>query len=260
MLKHSEFNAELKKGLNKMTLKNLFLLRAFAEGDDEGDKGDEGHKDTINFEQLIASARKEEKEKLYPRIKKLEEENKDLIKNTNEYLVKIGTLQKEIDELKSKKGDNEEITKLQGQIATLEAENKTLKESTPNEEDIRSQIEKEYEVKLYRTEQLTAHKEDILSVFEGDIKGTTKEEIDKSIETVKEKTLEIKKALGLDTKPTDTKKQDKKQEDKKQDKQLKAPVANPAQEDDDEFDADYVRNLDPRSPEYAEWRKKMGLK
>ena len=146
MLKHSEFNAELKKGLTKMSLRNLFLLKAFAEsGDGSGEEGEK--KDPINFEQLIASARKEEKDKLYPRIKKLEDENKDLVKNSNDYLVKIGTLQKEIDELKSKKGDNEEITKLQSQIATLEAENKTLKESTPNEEAIRTQIEKEYAVR-----------------------------------------------------------------------------------------------------------------
>ena len=31
-------------------------------------------------------------------------------------------------------------------------------------------------------------------------------------------------------------------------------------EDGEEFDAEYVRNLDPRSKEYAEFRKKMGLK
>ena len=259
MLKHSEFNAEHKKGLNLSELiMRPFLLKAFAE---EQDPPQDPPKDnTINYEQLIASARKEEKEKLYPRLKKLEDENKTLTTSVNGYLLKIAEVQKELDEAKSSKGDNEEITKLQGQITTLEAENKTLKESTPNAEAIRAQIEKEYEVKLYRTEQLNEHKEEILSVFENDIVGATKEEIDKSIEAVKTKTIEIKKALGLDTegKKDDKKKDDKK--DPKSEKQKKAPVANPAVDDDDKFDADYVRNLDPHSKEYAEWRKKMGLK
>ena len=44
-------------------------------------------------------------------------------------------------------------------------------------------------------------------------------------------------------------------------KQKKAPASNPATDGDgEEFDAEYIRNLDPRSKEYAEFRKKMGLR
>ena len=39
---------------------------------------------TVNFEDLIANARKQEKDKLYPQIKKLEEENRK-IKITNTF-------------------------------------------------------------------------------------------------------------------------------------------------------------------------------
>ena len=61
MLKHSEFNAEHKKGLNLSELiMRPFLLKAFAEEQDPPQ--DTPKYNTINYEHLIASARKEEKE------------------------------------------------------------------------------------------------------------------------------------------------------------------------------------------------------
>lgn len=235
------------------------LLRAFA---DEGDNGNgEGGEGTpqINFETLIANARKEEKEKLYPRIKKLEDENKALVQTNNDNLMKLAQTQRELDDLKANNGESQKVKDLETQLANAQAEIKTLKESTPNEEEIRSRIEAEYEVKMYRTTKLSEGSDKILAVFAEEVKGNTKEEIDASFDKAVEKTLQTKKQLGLvddNGNPIETKKTTKK-EDKKT---VTPPVANPSSEEDDKFDLDYVQNLDPRSKEYAEFRKKMGLR
>lgn len=235
------------------------LLRAFA---DEGDNGGEGNEGTpqINFETLIANARKEEKEKLYPRIKKLEDENKALVQTNNDNLMKLAQTQRELDDLKANNGESQKVKDLETQLANAQAEIKTLKESTPNEEEIRSRIEAEYEVKMYRTTKLSEGSDRILAVFADEVKGNTKEEIDASFDKAVEKTLQTKKQLGLvdeNGNPIETKKSPAKKEDKKT---VTPPVANPSAEEDDKFDMDYVQSLDPRSKEYAEFRKKMGLR
>ena len=75
MFTKSGFIAKQSTDLSKQRgLYRGLLLRAFAdEGDNgAGDNGGNGdNSPQINFETLIANARKEEKEKLYPRIKKL---------------------------------------------------------------------------------------------------------------------------------------------------------------------------------------------
>ena len=235
------------------------LLRAFAdEGDNGGSEGNEPAQQ-INFETLIANARKEEKEKLYPRIKKLEDENKALVQTNNDNLMKLATAQRELDELKANNGESQKVKDLETQLANAQAEITTLKESTPNEEEIRARIEAEYEVKMYRTTKLSEGSDKILAVFADEVKGATKEEIDASFDRAVEKTVQTKKQLGLvddEGNPIETKKSPKK-EDKKS---VTPPVANPSTEEDEKFDLDYVQNLDPRSKEYAEFRKKMGLR
>ena len=54
---------------------------------------------TVNFEDLIANARKQEKDKLYPQIKKLEEEKKKLVEKNNQHLLTIGEKDARIKEL-----------------------------------------------------------------------------------------------------------------------------------------------------------------
>jgi hypothetical protein len=58
----------------KGLLTSMFL-KAYADGEDDDPPAGGKEKDPpqLNFEQLIANARKEEKDKLYPRIKKLED-------------------------------------------------------------------------------------------------------------------------------------------------------------------------------------------
>ena len=235
------------------------LMRAFAdEGEDGGaNAGGDNTNPPINFETLIANARKEEKEKLYPRIKKLEDENKALVQNNNDNLMKLAQVQRELDELKANNGESQKIKDLETQLANSQAEIKTLKENTPKEEEIRARIEAEYEVKMYRTTKLSEGSDKILAVFADEVKGNTKEEIDASFERAVEKTLQTKKQLGLvDDKgnPIESPKK------KKEVKNNTPPVANPSDEEDDKFDLEYVQNLDPRSKEYAEFRKKMGLR
>ena len=231
----------------------------------------------INYEQLIAQARKEEKEKLYPRIKKLEDDNAALVKTGNDNLIKIGdltqtvnTLTKELESYKKGEKTSEEVEALKTKIATLTEENEKLKKETPNAEEIRKQIEAEYEVKLYLKEQTEANKDLILSSFMSDVQGKTKEEIDASIQSAKDKSLAIKKELGLvdeDGNPVEkTSKKSKKSEGKKPQQSntegnSKPPVANPTDGADSisSFDPEYIRNLDPRSEEYKEFRKSLGL-
>ena len=212
----------------------------------------------INFEQAIAQARKEEKDKLYPRIKKAEDEVKTLTASVNKYLLENAALKDELEKAKNQPADPK-VKELEDKVKSLENENKTLKENTPNEEEIRQKVEAEYEVKLYAQEQIAAHKGSIISILIPEIKGNTKEEIDSAIASAKEKTISIKKDLGIEVDEDGEKNKNKSKEPAP--KQKKAPPANPASEEDgEEYDAEYIRNLDPRSKEYAEFRKKLGLR
>ena len=256
MQKRSVFNAE--HGSTTTTLSkflNLLSIPAYAdEGENTGtdattDDSTTPNQPPINFEQMIAQARKEEKDKLYPRLKKLEEENKNLSASVNKYLLENASLKADL-EKQSESKDDSVLKSLQEEIETLKAENTSLKESTPNEEDIRKKIEEEFEVKMYIKDKLTENANEILSIFTSEVIGSTKEEVDEAIEKAKEKTTAVKKDLGLDKPPVEEKKE----------KTKKAPPATPPTDDAGEYDADYVRNLDPRSDEYKEFRKKMGLK
>lgn len=258
----SVLTAEMNRGFIFKThrIMERLALRAFAEEGAETPGSDDGGATppSVNFEQMIAQARKEEKDKLYPRIKKAEDENKTLTASVNKYLLENAALKDEIEKLKNNSGNDAKVQELEGKIKTLEEENKSLKENAPNEEAIRQRIEAEFEVKMYAQEQINANKDSIISILIPEITGKTKEEIDSAITSAKEKTKTIKKDLGLDVDEDDKSKGNKTTAPQKQ---KKAPAAAPAVDDDgDEFDAEYVRNLDPRSPEYAEFRKKMGLK
>lgn len=255
-------NAE-RKGLFKWLISALSVCAYADEGTATPNAGAEPTSPPpVNFEALIAQARKEEKDKLYPQITKLKAEKESLTTSLNNLLLENGALKEELEKLKStsavKPEDSEVYKALQTKFDELTAENETLKKA-PNEAEIRKQLEAEYEVKLYRNEQLEKNKGEILSMLTEDIKGTTKEEIDAAIAAAKEKTLSVKKDLGLvDDKgnPIVTNTTAPSKEPVKRVPQV-APAENNGAET---FDAEYVRNLDPRSAEYAEFRKKMGLK
>lgn len=243
-----------KRGLFKWLISALSLC-AFA----EEPEGDNSPAPQANFETLIAQARKEEKAKLYPQIEKLKGEKETLTNSLNTLLLENAALKEEVEKYKSKKVDEEkpedsEVYKdLKQKYDTLTAEMENLKNNTPNEAEIRKQLEAEYEVKLYRTEQLEKNKDEILSMLAESVTGNTKEEIDAAIAAAKEKTISVKKDLGI--------LDDKGEPIQKPTTPQRAPaVAPPVDNGSETFDAEYIRNLDPKSKEYSEFRKKMGLK
>lgn len=252
------FKAELNNRFSTM-LRRL-VLNAFAE--EVGGEGEEGgnNQTNVNFEQMIAQARKEEKDKLYPRIKKAEDEVKTLTASVNKYLLENATLKDELEKVKNKPVDDSKVKELEKEIARLTEENTTLKENTPNADTIREEIKAEYELKMYIQEQVNANKDSIISILIPEITGKTKEEVDSAIAKAKEKTISVKKDLGIEV---DDEGNNKKQTSTKvtgNTKQKRVPASNPPATEEESFDADYIRNLDPRSKEYAEFRKKLGLK
>jgi hypothetical protein len=262
MYNHSAITAEKKIGnLFKFPYSKAHLFSIIAKADEGGEPTPTSQ---VNFEQAIALARKEEKDKLYPQLTKLKEENKAITQSLNDSLLREAQLKTELEELKKADNGSARIAELEAEIEKLKGEKQSILDSAPKEDDIRAKVEKEYEVKYYRDSQITANRDDILPVFDAEVTGATKEEVDASIAAVKQKTIEIYKAMGL---------VDEKGNIKKPTAPAPTtppattpttppatpPVANPSAEE-ETFDLEYVKNLDPRSPEYAEWRKKQGLK
>ena len=267
MLNKRGFTAERNRNL----LSRLFINACADEGEPTSEPSSTGINsvststsiptNTINYEELIAHARKEEKDKLYPRMKKLEDDNKALTEKHNQTLIELGTARQRIAELEAS-GESEEVAKLKKDLADSQAEVGRLKASAPNEEAIRKEIEAEYEVKLYTQKKVSEGSDSILPIFAGDVQGKTKEEVDAAFEAAVNKTIETKKQLGLldaDGNPVDLKKSSTKKKSPEGTPSA-PPVANPSTKGDEGFDFEYVQNLDPRSPEYAEFRKKMGLR
>lgn len=225
----------------------------------------------INYEDLVARARKEEKDKLYGQIRGLKDDLKLMTKSNNDNLLKVGQLQAELDALKSG-GDSEEVTQLKNKITSLETEIANLKSSAVDEKTLRESIEAEfkadYEVKLYRIEKLGTEdvKNGVLPMFLDAITGKTKEEIDASIQEAMNKTAQAREQLGIksdggssatntNTSPAST-------------HSFGNTVVNPVDPSHSAFegatDFDFVRNLDLNNPEdfkkYKEWKSKVGLR
>lgn len=204
---------------------------------------------TINVEDLMAKARKEEKDKLYPRIEQLEKALDSMTKSNNENLIKVATLEKDLNDKES-----ESLTKLRKEVKDLKEKLKVAEESTVSEESIRAEIEKEYEVKFYKSEKLNELKDAILPTFTDLIDGNTVEEIDTNIEVAKTKTLETKKLLGLvDDEGNPIIK------DATQTAPPKPKAMNPSDNSFTEvFNEENVRSM--TREDYAKWRESKGLK
>ena len=241
-------------------------VHADEEGGDEPKEGDEPkNTPTINYEDLISKARAEEKKKQYNTIDKLKGQIETLTKQHNEDLLKIGQLEEDLKTANSKlqtagQGDSEEIKTLKGTISTLNKEKSDLENKIKDIEDntvtreeleneIRTELEAEYTTKTYRAEKMAELKDEIL-VPELVI-GNTIEEIDASIEVALEKSKSIREKLGIvDGQPKSP-----------QGRTPKTP-SNPSMSrvQDSQFSMEYIAGLDVSSPEYAEFRKQMGLR
>ena len=246
--------AGIKSYLLKSAMQN-FIKPVFADEVGDGDT-----KPPVNYEQLIANARKEEKEKLYPQIEKLKKENNDLVAKLNDALLSTASFQRKVEELSSKSGNSAELEKelktTKAQVEVLQTENKELKEKlekAPNEEDIVNRIKNEYEVKDYIRQSLADHAKEILKVFQSDVVGNTKEEVDSAIQDAIKKSEEVRQELGK------SKSAKKEEEDDTKKKGIKRPknVTPPDYSNFEEIDPEYVRGLDPSSEEYKEFRKKV---
>lgn len=209
---------------------------------------------TINFEDLIAKARKEEKEKLYPQINSLKEEVAKITEKYNKALLTIeelkeekANLEKTITELKnaSNKSDDEKVKALNKEIEQLKKEIERLQEEKDkvNPQEIEERIRNEYEVKLYREKVIREAVEKNLGIIPELITGTTKEEIDASLELSKKRYEEIiNKVVSSSS------------------MQIPPVNTNISKVNTKDFSLEDLVKLDPRSQEYKELRKKLGLK
>lgn len=269
-------NRGIVAGMSSEAIKKIIeavSLKAYAEESNSEGAGDEtgGEPDdkkttpTINYEDLIAKARKEEKEKQYKTIEKLKGQIDTLTKQHNDDLIKSADLEDKLAEANKKlttagSGDSEEIKTLKETIKSLEGEKKDLdaklkgyEESKPVnreevEAEVRKELEAEYEVKTYKAEKMAELKDDIL--VPELVMGTTKEEIDASIQSALTRSTEIKKNLGLST--------DGKKPDKRTPKSASNPSISGAQ--DREVSLEKLASMDVKSPEYAKLRRELGLK
>lgn len=246
-------------------------LRAYADEGGSSDSGDGGtgeqpKQPTINYEDLIAKARKEEKDKQYAKIERLEAQVKSLTEQHNNDLLKIAEFEGKLESAEKKlatsgAGDSEELKTLKTELASVTAERDSLKKEVAGlkkdsidldeyEKELRGKIESEYAVKLYRVEQLSAHKADIL--VPELVMGETQEEIDKSIEAAIARSNEIKASLGVQTTPQ--------QAQQGQGRTPKAP-ANPSTDffQSSGVSLEKLATMDVSSPEYANLRKQLGL-
>ena len=263
-------NSNVKKTFKDFfsTVSRSLVLNVHAdeEGGDEPKDGDEPkNTPTINYEDLISKARAEEKAKQYKTIEKLKGQIETLTKQHNEDLLKVGQLEEDLKTANSKlqtagQGDSEEIKTLKDTISTLNKEKADLEKKIKDIEDntvtreeleneIRTELEAEYTTKTYRAEKMAELKDELL-VPELVI-GNTVEEIDASIKVALEKSKSIREKLGIvDGQPKSP-----------QGRTPKTP-SNPSMSrvQDSQFSMEYIASLDVKSPEYAEFRKQMGLR
>lgn len=148
---------------------------------------------TINYEDLIARARKEEKDKLYPKIQKLEAENTALVEKHNKALLELGNKDTKLSEMEAtieklkttaKNSDSEEVKELKAEIKNLKAKVKEYEANQIDPETIRNEVVAEYEVKLYKEQKLREVGETVIPEL---VFGSTKEEIDNSLKVAQER-------------------------------------------------------------------------
>ena len=259
MLNNRSFNDETKThGLfTKSFLRKLSLTVHADEG--EGDTTPPLKQPETNIEDLLKKVRQEEKDKLYPRIEKAENEAKESVKSLNKYIMKCSALEDELTKVKGDKTNSEKETELQVKLDAATTELEKLKKQlaeAPTEETITQKVKAEFELKSYTKDTITESKGDILSVLSSELLTktfATKEEVDAAVASAKERTLEVKKELGLDKEekpatPPSTPTTPK-----------TPPVANPTSGvTEKDLDPETIRNMSPK--DYAEFRKKLGLK
>lgn len=279
------------------TIIGSISLPVYAEGSggtpagSEGDKGGSGgdpaqtSEPVVNYEDLIAKARNEEKKKQYSTIEKLRAQVNTLTQQHNDDLLKIAGLEEAKKAAEDKlttagKGDSETVATLRKELDTekkartkAETELADLKKNTVSREDVekevREELEKEFAVRTYRAEQLAAHASEIL--VPELVMGDTKEAIDTSIQSAIARSNEIRKNLGINTPAGGQQTQPQGQNNTvpqgmffQQMSQGRTP-GSPASPSIDPVQGggvsmERLATMDVSSKEYAELRKQLGLK
>lgn len=237
---------------------------------DDGTNDDGNKSPQVNYEELIAKARKEEKQKLYGEIEGLKSQVKMLTENNNKLLLEKAEAEKALEQFKkdSKDGNDETVKELEAKIEVLQGELETVKKAKEelesnkvDEKEIREKIEAEYEIKDYVKTEKEKYDKVILNHLKDTVKGATKEEVDESVKKAVEESNKIRADLGIEPVTleslADDKQDDKKKGDKK-DKKAPAPNPNNDPNNDELLSEEVVGKLDPmRNPKaYAEWREK----
>lgn len=201
---------------------------------------------TVNYEDLIAKARTDEKNKLYPEIEKLKAEVAKNVERINALLISVA----EKDELLKQKdkelaekdakytalekeganGMDKELKALQEQLAQLQAD-------LAKKDDEIVQVKAKAEVDSYKATKLKDLDED----FHDLVVGNTKEEIDASYAKAKEKFEKIASKYG-------------------QTPQVGLPKPNPSVVNNTYKEVKPEDISKMTSAEYAEYRKTLGFK
>jgi archaellum component FlaC len=161
-------------------------------GDPEPPKADPKPSGTVNFEELISKARKEERDKLYSDINKHREKANNLLLVVQERDNEITTLKAEVEKLR---GD---YSKVSDELKTGVKTNKTVSELTATISGLERQLEDlqiQYETDV-NSLKLDSFKREKVAEVGGElipelVTGNTEEEILASIETAKQRYAEI---------------------------------------------------------------------
>lgn len=253
MKNYQGFTTENKNTLNKVM--NKFVKTLFAE--EQAPSGTNGEQvqvqPQINYEDLIAKARKEEKDKLYGQLQAKDSKINDLTEKNNNLMLKVGeqeavikALQKNLASAKEggAKIESEEIAKLTKERDNLASEIEALKNNALDPKDIENRVREEYEVKMYRLEKLHQEGSNLIPEL---VLGSTKEEIDASIEVAKQRYNDIVSKVTP-------------QQTQQQTPQVNIKPGNPSAGDFSvsNISPDTIASMSPK--EWAEYRRKIGLK
>jgi DNA repair exonuclease SbcCD ATPase subunit len=209
---------------------------------------------TINYEDLIAKARTEEKNKLYPEIEKFKAQVDEKVTKINELLISIATRD---EDLKSK---DAEINKLQEEITVLKEEgvkgmekDKTVEElqkkvsalekTLQDKDNEIASVKTQYELKEYRAEKIKDVDETVYDL----VTGNTKEEIDASVEKAKAFYDKVASKFTQNNQNTQTNNPPLSSQIPPVNTNILGDFAN--------IDDQAIRNMSPK--EYAEYRKTL---
>ena len=207
---------------------------------------------SIDIEDLLKKVRQDEKNKLYPEIEKLKEQLGEKTTKLNDAILLLHQKEEEVTALTAKIEEvRAEGTKdMDKTIQDLQKEVEKLTKQVADKDAEIAMVQSTYELKEYRAEKTKDVDESVLDL----VTGSTKEEIDASIE--KAKATYEKIASKFQSAPPAT-------TPPAQSIVNQIPPVNMGVVNNDVFKDISVEDLwklDPKSPEYAQLRKQLGLK